>query len=266
LFASKSFVCIGVPYFLGEKLSARTAVAMVRAANLAPSIGAEWIEVAPDFSAAPDPITAVNRALVAALHAHRNQFPLIFSGDCLNSIGAVKGLITEAGMGVVWFDAHGDFNTPATTQTGFLGGMPLAMLVGHGDLRLLDGVGLAPLREQDVILTDARDLDPAEGVLLRSSAVTHLPHVTDLLTAPLPAKPLYIHLDVDVVTPDDLPVKRYATQGGPSLDETIQAVQRLAREGRAAGLLFSLGNDDLADDDRPVQGILKLARAFTDAL
>ena len=89
--------------------------------------------------------------------------PVSIAGDCCTTIGVLAGL-QRAGLDpvLIWFDAHGDFNTWQTTPSGFLGGMPLAMLVGRGEQTMPMAVDLKPLAEDRVILTDARDLDPAE--------------------------------------------------------------------------------------------------------
>jgi arginase len=260
------FVCIGVPYFLGEKLAERTEVAAIRDSGLAEAIGAPWVDITPDYAASPDAVTAVNRALAQAIAAHPGRVPLIFAGDCTSALGAVKGLQRDDGLRVVWFDSHGDFNTPETTPSGFLGGMPLAMLVGRGEQHLMAGVDLAPLDEAAIILTDARDLDPGEADALQASAVIHLPDINDLLAAPLPSAPLYVHLDVDVVDPHEMPGMSYPAPGGPSLEETAAVVARVAREGHVVGLLLSLWNDDLVSDDRALQGTLKLVRAWVETM
>src|SRR6266699_4095190 len=65
-------------------------------------------------------------------------------------------------LAVVWLDAHGDFNTPTITISGYLGGMPLAMLTGRAPELFCDALGLRPVADTDVVLADARDLDPAE--------------------------------------------------------------------------------------------------------
>jgi arginase len=256
------FACFGVPYSLGEQHAPGSEVDLIRASGFAEEIGAEWVDIVPDFDRSPDPITAVNRALAAAISAQRESVPIIFAGDCLSALGAVKGLMTGAELGVVWYDAHGDFNTPETTPSGFLGGMPLAMLVGRGDMQYMQAVGLDPLDERDVILTDARDLDPAEGDAVRASAITHLPAVRDLLTAALPAKPLYVHLDVDVLNLDDMPAVGYPAAGGPSLADVAESLERVAREGHVAGLLASLWDQDRAVDTRPLHNTLYLVRAL----
>jgi arginase len=259
------FVCIGVPYFLGQRLGEqRTEVTDLRASGFAEEIGAKWIELTPDTLSSPDPITAVNRTL--ANNIEPDTFPLIFASDCVSSIGAVKGLMTDQGLGVIWFDAHGDFNTPETSPSGFLGGMPLAMLVGRGDQNLLDGVSLKPLHEADIILTDGRDLDPEEAIALKKSDVRHLPDVRDLLSAPLPQKPLYIHFDTDVVNLSEMPAMSYPSVGGPTLADTIAAVQRIIRDGQVAGILFSLWNGALATNKQPLESTLALARAVVTAV
>lgn len=254
------FVCIGAPYFLGEHIERRTEVSAIHASGIAREIGAEWVTVEPD-NQQPDPICAVHCALARAINAQRGAIPIVFTSDCTNALGAVKGLGGD--LAVLWFDAHGDFNTPETSPSGFVGGMPLAMLVGRGDMRFMRAVDLAPLDERDVIITDARDLDPAEAVALRESAITHLADVRDLLTAALPDKPLYIHLDVDVVRLREMPAVSFQSAGGPALDTVAASLERVARDApQIAGMLVSLWNDDLAHDRRALDSTLHLVRAF----
>ena len=112
-------------------------------------------------------------------------FPVVLSGSCfLAAIGTVIGL-GERSPGVVWFDAHADFNSPDTTIEGYLDGMGLAMLTGgawHGMLG--DVEGFSPLPETAVVLAGARDFDEPEKQRLDSSAVNWLP--TDRLRATAP--------------------------------------------------------------------------------
>ncbi len=258
------FVCIGVPYYIGEHFPERREVEKIKASGIAEELDALWVDLQPDFDTAPDAVTAVNRALAAVIAYHADRVPLVFADDCCAALGAMKGL-ERHDPAIVWYDAHGDFNTPETTLSGFLGGMPLAWLVGRGDMRYMRGVDLTPIDERDIIITDARDLDPEEGVNLRESDITLLTNTRDLLTAPLPQKPLYLHFDTDIVRLDDMPGMNYPAEGGPSLDDCVATVQRLAREGQAVGLLFSLWNDALVpDDDRSLNGVLRLTRAFAE--
>lgn len=259
----KPYVCIGMPYFIGERIEARTEVEAVKHSGIAAELGADWVDVMPDFASAPDAITAVNRALAQVITAHADKTPLIFASDCMAALGAMKGLEAQQ-PAVIWYDAHGDFNTPETTPSGFLGGMPLAMLVGRGDLRYMQGLELAPIAESDVIITDARDLDPEEAIALRSSGVTHLPQVDALLTHPLPQKPLYIHFDTDVVDTSEMPGMSYPAPGGPSMVQAAATLSHLRRSATVAGILFSLWNDSLtrpAGDQRALENTLRLVRA-----
>ncbi len=260
-----SLICIGAPYFLGKQIERRTEVSDLEQSGFAAEIGAEWVNIVPDYAHNADPITAVNRALAETIAAHRDSFPIIFTSDCTNAIGAVGGLNRDD-LGVIWFDAHGDFNTPETSPSGFLGGMPLAMLAGRGVQTYMEQVGLGPISETNMILTDARDLDPLEAEALRNSAVTHLPDIRALLTAPLPDKPLYMHIDTDIVNPKDMPGMTYTAPGGPSLSLVADVVRRIARDGNVAGALFSLWNGALAADKLPLEGTLTLARALVAGL
>jgi len=256
-----AYVCIGVPYWIGEK-QAVSAVDAVRESGIAQSLNAPWMDITPDFAAHSDPVAAVNRALAVAIEAHADRTPLIFAGDCVSALGAMKGL-QRYDPAVVWFDSHGDFNTPETTPSGFLGGMPVAALVGRGNEALMAAVGLTPIPETDVIITDARDLDPQEGIQLRDSDLRHLPNVNDLLTLPLPQRPLYVHLDTDVIDATQMPAMNYPVYGGPSTEQVAAVAERIAREGQIAGILFTLWNESLEGADRALAQTLKLVRAIT---
>ena len=98
--------------------------------------------------------------------------PVSLAGDCCATIGVVAGL-QRAGVKptLLWLDAHGDFNTWETTPSGFLGGMPLAMLVGRGEQTMLKAIGVNRFPEERVMLSDPRDLDPDEKVTLNDSGV-----------------------------------------------------------------------------------------------
>lgn len=224
---------ISLPYFIGDYDP-----------GLADPAGETWRLLSP---ALPDDTPQARMAVlyqelagVVAEVRTAGDLPVIVAGDCLATIGGLAGL-QRAGVSpvLIWFDAHGDFNTWETTPSGFLGGMPLAMLVGRGEQTIVHRVGLTPLPESDVILTDARDLDPGEREAVGESAVTHLRHVEDLLVYPLPERPFYVHLDVDVVDPGELPGVIYPVPGGPSLATVGAALRRLAETGRVAAVSLS---------------------------
>jgi arginase len=177
---------------------------------------------------------------------NRGDRPVSIVGDCCATIGFLAGL-QRAGLNpdLIWFDAHGDFNTWETTPSGFLGGMPLAMLVGRGEQRMPSAVGLRSMQEEKVILTDARDLDPGEKNLVKSSRLKHLPKIIDLLDQPPLPGPLYIHFDVDVVDPEEIQAVSYPARGGPSVEEIKRVFKHLARMNTIVGISMSAWNPDL---------------------
>jgi len=255
------YVCIGVPYYLGEAMPERREVEALRRSGIAAELGADWVEIAPDFAAAEDPVVAVNRALAAAVASHADKTPVVFANDCTSCLGMVKGLEAKA-PAILWYDSHGDFNTPETTPSGFLGGMPLAALVGRGNQHLLRGLDLAPISESDVIIVDARNLDPKEGLMLRESNVTIYESLAALHAAALPDKPLYIHFDTDVVDCAEMPAMSYPEPDGPSLDESIASLRRALAPGNAVGILFSLWNETLDGSAAAMAATLRLIRAL----
>lgn len=189
-------------------------------------------------------------AFVADTLAHGNR-PVSVAGDCCATLGVLAGLQqAEITPTFIWLDAHGDFNTWATTPSGFLGGMPLAMAVGLGEQTMLEGLGLRPFSPAHVILTDGRDLDPGERQLVEASGITHLPAITDLLDYPLPDGPLYIHFDTDIVDPAQLPAMSYPAPGGPSVETVGRVFRHLAQSGQIAAVSMSCWNPELDENGR----------------
>jgi len=175
--------------------------------------------------------------------------PISIAGDCCAAIGVLAGL-HRAGLNpiLLWFDAHGDFNTWETTPSGFLGGMPLAMLVGRGDQTMLKALELMPLAEDRVFLTDARDLDPEEKQLIEKANITHLPEIRSILDATLPDGPLYVHIDSDILNPADAPAMNYLAAGGPSAKELLTVMKHLSRTKKIAAVSVSTWNPAMDQD------------------
>jgi arginase len=177
----------------------------------------------------PGRMTLLHSAVAAAVA--RAARPLLLSGDCPTALGAVAGLQRRyRDVAVVWLDAHGDFNTPAITISGYLGGMALASLTGRAPGLFGDTFGLRPVADTDVVLADARDLDPAERDALATSQVRRVPADPAAITfalSKLGRTPVYLHLDVDVIDSAQLPGLRFPSGPGPSvarIQECLAAV------------------------------------------
>ena len=177
------------------------------------------------------------------------ELPVSVAGDCCSSIGILAGL-QQAGVDptLVWFDAHGDFNTWETTPSGFLGGMPLAMLVGKGEQTIMVGVGTGVLGEEQVVLSDARDLDPREREAVAGSSVVHLKNVQDLLEYQPPPGPIWVHFDTDVIDPVEAPAMNYPAPGGPGVDDLREVFSYLAATGQVTAVSISTWNPELDQD------------------
>jgi arginase len=126
---------------------------------------------------------------------------------------------------VVWFDAHGDINTPESSTTAFLGGLALSGPMGLWDSGLGSGIAAA-----NVVLGGARELDPFERRLIDDGVVRHVPvgpGLLDDLDAAVGDRPVYFHLDCDVLEPGLVPTD-YRVPNGLSLDELAGVANRLA--------------------------------------
>jgi arginase len=210
------------------------------------------------------------RLAVAARAAHAaGHFALVLSGNCNTAIGTLSGL-TPARRATFWFDAHGDYNTPETTTTGFLDGMGLAMATGLCWDRLVATVpGFRPIEAEATFLLGARDLDPPEAALLRQSALTvvevgQIPaHLPDLLAQAQLADTIgYLHLDLDVLDPTVGHANYLPVPNGLSLAQLTGAITAIRAHVplRAAALTSYSPEDDGAD------GIARAAVAAIDAI
>jgi arginase len=198
-------------------------------------------------------------------------FPLIVGGDCLVALGAVSGLLDPLNTAVAWVDAHGDFNTPETTISGYLGGMPLACLVGRGLGELREQSKLAaPVPERNVTLIGVRDLDMAEEqqllassvVLVRGPELERDPAVLDRALQSLSSLPqLYLHVDIDVLDPVEAPGVDYPVAGGLSPTTLAHIVQRTVSLGNVAALAITAVNPEKDIDGRTVIAALAVIEA-----
>ncbi|MCY3592672.1 MAG: arginase [Acidobacteria bacterium] len=169
--------------------------------------------------------------------------PLVLGGDHSIAVGTVGGVSHEHRTGVLWIDAHGDFNTPETSPTGNLHGMPLAALCGYGAPELVDaGRPGAKLRPKDVVLFGVRDLDPREQALIHRAGVTvyTMRQIDERGLAPLANEALeqmahvdrlHVSLDMDAIDPREAPGVGTQAPGGLSYREGHLLMELIAEHG-----------------------------------
>jgi arginase len=171
--------------------------------------------------AVPSRVTVLHRAVADAVAG--TPRPLLLSGDCPAALAVAAGLQRRhREIAVVWLDAHGDFNTPAITISGYLGGMALAMLAGRAPELFASPLGLRPVPDHNIVLADARDLDPAEHDALAASQVRHIPATPDAFQTALSGLrglPVYLHVDVDILDGAAVPGLRFPAGPGPGIGD-----------------------------------------------
>lgn len=196
------------------------------------------LEIEVDFPTENTVAFEVARRLAPEIRAARRdgEFPLVLAGNCASCLGTVAGMDGER-VGVVWLDAHGDFNTPETTPSGFLDGMALSMLVGDCWTTVSGSVpGFQPVAEEDVLLVGARALDAGERERLERSGVRCLDvdalgddgAVQDALQGLAGrVETIYLHVDLDVLDPSEGRANMFASPNGLLVEEILDLVDRV---------------------------------------
>jgi arginase len=223
------------------------------------------------FSDTASSSLAVNRrtAEVVRSAVSAKQFPLILAGSCTTSHGVLAGM-EHARTGVVWIDAHADFNTPDTTTTGFFPGMSLAVLTGHCFRDYYAQIGdSTPVEEGAVALFGVRDLSPAaERERLGRSEINvvgwsaHGPKtavVEALDRVATLASDAYLHIDLDAFAPEIAPgVADRPVPGGLSLEDAEAILSAMAIHLKVKAATLATYTPDRDQDDRTLRLALRL--------
>ena len=167
------------------------------------------------------------------------ETPLVLGGDHSIAIGSVGGASRDRDVGVLWLDAHGDFNTPETTPSGNVHGMPVAALLGRGVFGEM-GWATADVAERDVAMVGLRDVDDRERTAIRDTDVDPytmsdidrrgiVPVVEDALDSALSGvDSLHVSLDMDFLDPDEAPGVGTPVTGGVTYREAHAAMELVA--------------------------------------
>jgi arginase len=186
-----------------------------------------------------------------ATSAQGGRFPLVLGGDHSLSAGSIRGAAKHKKLGVIWVDAHADFNTAETTPSGNIHGMPLAALCGLGDPRLVclwEDETAPVLDPRRVAVIGARDLDPGEkrnlheaDVMVQSmeqidriGMVAALEKAIDRVSRDVDG--IYLSLDMDSLDPRHAPGVGTPVPGGLTYREAHLACEVVAETGTLIGM------------------------------
>jgi arginase len=212
---------------------------------------------------------------------HGGSIPIILGGDHSIAMGSVAGLAafyrrTNQRVGVIWFDAHGDMNTPETSPSGNIHGMPFAAILGNGAEELTHISGFAPKVEaEDCVLIGARSVDPDEAIALKKSGVRvvtmrelderGMSTVMDeaMRLASRRTAGFHVTMDMDFVDPDFAPGVGTPVPGGPTYRESHLAMEKIADSGKMLSFELTEINPVLDNANRTAElGVQLILSAF----
>ncbi|MBE3590550.1 MAG: arginase [Firmicutes bacterium] len=214
------------------------------------------------------------RRVAASLRS--GNLPLVLGGDHSIAMGTIAGhALAGSEIGVVWIDAHADFNTPETSPSGNIHGMPLAVSTGRGHPRLVEiGRPGAKVRDEHVVIVGARSIDPLERELLRASRVTvfTMKEIDERGFANVMRNAieiasaggrlgLHVSFDLDVIDPHIAPGVGTPVPGGITYREAHLALELVAESGLARSLEFVEVNPILDQGNRTAQTAVELIQS-----
>jgi len=217
----------------------------------------------------------LNRRLAERVNsAVRNKmFPIVLAGNCNSCLGAMGG-IGQSRLGIIWFDAHGDFNTPETTLSGCLDGMGLAMAAGHCWRSFLRTIpGFDPIPEANILHIGVRDLDPEEKKLLQRSEIEVVTPYKDegkfrkaidkaLDKLRNRVKELYLHVDIDVLDTGEALPNHLAVPGGLSEEVVEEAIRMVKERFEVCASALTAFDPDYDKNDKVLDAGIRIIKAF----
>lgn len=194
---------------------------------------------------APIAATCKKLATRVAKCVAAGRFPIVLGGDHSIAAGTLSGVTKRRKLGLIWIDAHGDINTPATSPSGNVHGMPLAAILGHEPKALLSGT---KLNASNVVLVGVRDLDPGERKHIREWGVRAftmrdvdergMRNVMDeaIRIATSGTAGFHLSFDMDAIDPNVAPGVGTPVQGGLSYREAHLVMEMASDSGKMVSL------------------------------
>lgn len=203
------------------------------------------------------------------------EVPLVIGGDHSIAMGTIAGIAAHARssnkkLGVLWIDAHGDFNTDSTSPSGNIHGMPLSASVGLGALELTSiGGDYRKVDPRRVVLVAVRDLDEAEKKVIRQRGITIFTMedidkvgmavvITRALRKLKDVDRLHVSLDLDAVDPELAPGVGTPVKGGLNYREAHLLMETLSEQGRMTSMEIVEVNPILDDRNRSAELAVEL--------
>ncbi len=205
------------------------------------------------------------------------QLPLILAGSCDASLGILAGF-EHTHCGVVWVDAHGDFNTPESTASGFFAGMSLAIITGHCYRNYWAQIGEStPIAEAATLLLGVRDLSPeAERERLERSAIQVVNWQEGKPQGDVPAclnalakrvQEVYLHIDLDALDPQVAPgLVDVPVPGGLSMPQMEEVIRAVAARFRLRAVALATYNPDLDQEEKTLRAGLRIIELLAECV
>lgn len=236
------------------------------------TVSSQRIEAKTSFLTEIGTAFELNRLLAETVKSARDQgrFPIVLSGNCNSCLGTLAG-IREDHVGVIWFDAHGDFNTPETTLSGFFDGMALAMAADRCWKPLLEKIpGFRAVSEENIVHIGARDLDLEEEGLMKQSALQLIPpvenihevlgHVFDSLSKRV--RQIYLHVDMDVLDTGDALPNHLAVAGGLPVEIMEDIIEMIKERFEVCAGAITSFDPEYDKDDKVLGAGIRIIQAF----
>jgi arginase len=200
------------------------------------------VEATSQFQAEIKTAFELHRTLAERVRfAYNNEaFPLVLSGNCNGSLGTIAGIGSNDPLGIIWFDGHGDFNTPETTESGFLDGMALATAAGLCWKKMAASIpGFRAVPAGSILHVGGRDFHAEEKTLFEElggtivgAEIIRRSGIAEALDLPLRrlkirGPRIYLHFDLDVLDPMRAPANEFAAPGGITVSQIQEAIKMI---------------------------------------
>jgi len=227
----------------------------------------------------PERLAIIEKACAAAYHAARQAIaagtiPVFLGGDHSSSIGSIGGVTHAQECGLIWLDAHGDFNTPKTSETGNVHGMALAILMGYGPEGLVNTGRKGPkLKPENVVLIGVRELDRKEKKNLKKAGIKVFTMrdideqsmhgvLSKTLARLAKCKRIHLSLDMDALDPHEAPGVGTPVYGGISYREAQLLMETLCDTGKLCALDIMETNPILDQANQTAQVAVSLTASL----